>query len=141
MSLAAQGRSRLLLDPTGPGFVVRAPHTLAELTLEVFCHRDQFALGFEQWLEENFHVWTRFMQEADKLRARGRTHYSARTIIEVLRHESALSDTDKQFKINDHCAPSLARLYMLVTEGADGFFETRPLAKDRTNRKEKPQCE
>lgn len=112
---------------------VRAPHTRAELQLVVFHSPESFAPGFSEWLESNanFHVWTRFMQEADKLRARGRQHYSARTIIEVLRHESAVRGDDPDYKINDHCTPNLARLYMLVTPGAEGFFETRSLAKDR----------
>lgn len=87
----------------------------------------QFRGDFPAWLEENGHVWRRFALEADKVRAR-RKHYSARTIVEVLRHESALSDSDAHFKLNDHNTPDLARLYML-THDADGFFETRVLKK------------
>lgn len=87
---------------------------------------DQFRKGFDAWLEGNQHVWRRFAEEADKVRAR-RDRYSARTIIEVLRHESALADTDTSFKLNDHNTPDLARLYLLTRPDAEGFFETRVL--------------
>ncbi len=87
----------------------------------------QFRADFADWLQANRHVWDRFKEEADKIRRRGRTHYSARTIIEVLRHESALADAGKEFKINDHNTPDLARLYMLTTPGMSAFFSTRVL--------------
>lgn len=106
---------------------------LSHAQLLVFQNAAQFPPGFNDWLAmpANFQVWIRFMREADKLRDRGRTHYSARTIIEVLRHESALADSDPDRKINDHCIPNLSRLYMLLTTGAQGFFETRALANQR----------
>jgi hypothetical protein len=92
----------------------------------------QFRVEFPAWLEENRHVWLAFCREADKVRAR-RAHYSARTIVEVLRHESVLADTDATFKLNDHNTPDLARLYLLTHEDADGFFETRvPRKSTRT---------
>lgn len=88
-------------------------------------HAEQFRADFPAWLEENGHVWARFCWEADKLRALGRKHYSARTILEVLRHESALSDADVTFKLNNNHAPDMARLYQLTHAGSDGFFELR----------------
>lgn len=91
----------------------------------VQAHADQFLEGFEAWLEENRHVWLRFAAEADKIRARGRKKYSARTIIEVLRHESALADTGEPWKLNDHNTPDLSRLYLLTRPGTEGFFEKR----------------
>ena len=94
----------------------------------VAANAGQFRAGFSAWLEENQHVWRRFAQEVDKIRALGRKRYSARTIIEVLRHESALADTDATFKLNDHNTPDLARLYLLVNPDAAGFFETRVLS-------------
>lgn len=93
----------------------------------VLAHADQFRSDFLSWLEDNHAVWTRFCAEADLVRSRGRQHYSARTIIEVLRHESALADTSPTFKIDNNQAPDLARLYRLTRAGADGFFETRTM--------------
>jgi len=50
-----------------------------------------------------------------------------RTIIEVLRHNSIIRQRgDKVFKINDHCAPDLARLMMILFPAElGGFFEVR----------------
>lgn len=85
----------------------------------------QFSEGFSEWLRENGHVWRAFEREALKLVARGRRHYSARTIIEVLRHQSALADTSTEFKINNNCAPDLARLWRLTRPASDELFALR----------------
>jgi hypothetical protein len=84
-----------------------------------------FKLG-AGWLEENWHVYLAFEQEALALIRNGRTHYSARTILEVLRHESAISEgPDKQFKLNNHAAPELARVFALLHPEHIDFFEYR----------------
>lgn len=88
-------------------------------------HEDQFKEGFCDWLWENLHVWRAFEREALKIWNRGRDHYSARTIIEVLRHESALADNGPEYKLNDWQTPDLARLFMLAHPDCAGFFETR----------------
>lgn len=87
-------------------------------------HAGKFRQEFPAWLEENGHVWARFCTETDKVRSR-RAHYSARTIIEFLRHESSLREADEDFKLNNNHAPDLARLYLLVNPDAEGFFTTR----------------
>lgn len=92
-------------------------------------HAEQFRPDFPVWLRENAEVWRSFKREADRIWHRGRRHYSARTIIEHLRHESAITDRDVEFKINGNCAPDCARLYMLAHPDRAGFFETRLLAK------------
>jgi len=95
----------------------------------VHANDGMFRSDFAEWLVENGHVWRRFEAEADKVWARGRKHYSARTIIEVLRHESALTDTDKTWKLNDCRTPDMARLYLLLHPSHAGFFETRVQSK------------
>lgn len=87
-----------------------------------------FNAGFAEWLDKNLAVWLRFKMEADRIRRR-REHYSARTILEFIRHETAVAEVDSEFKINNNATPDLARLYMLTTPGATAFFETRELAK------------
>lgn len=87
-------------------------------------HAEQFRPEFPDWLALNRHVWVAFVREADKVWARGRRAYSARTLIEYLRHDTALADSDAEFKINGNCVADCARLYMLAT-GRAGFFETR----------------
>lgn len=92
----------------------------------------QFSEGFAEWLSENLHVWRAFEREATRVfgkrggsRAVPPPHYSARTIVEVLRHNSLLNEKGGQWKINDHHAPDLARLYHLVYPSRAGFFELR----------------
>lgn len=91
----------------------------------VHANKGMFRSDFADWLVENGHVWRRFEAEADKVWERGRKHYSARTIIEVLRHESALADNDATYKLNDHATPDMARLYKLLHPSRADMFETR----------------
>lgn len=86
-----------------------------------------FRREFGEWLDKNFAVWEAFEREANSIWDRGRRHYSARTIGEYLRHESALREqpNQHQFKLNDHYWPDLARLYMMLNPERDGFFERR----------------
>lgn len=86
---------------------------------------DLFRKGFAAWLADNMHVWTAFEREADRVWSRGRRHYSARTIIEHLRHESALADNDTAYKLNGNAVPDMARLYGLLHPDRAGLFETR----------------
>lgn len=90
--------------------------------------RDNIAIfrkGFLSWLASNLHVWLAFDREATRVWNRGRRHYSARTIIEHLRHETALADTGAEFKLNNNTAPDLARLYRLRYPERADLFELR----------------
>jgi len=86
---------------------------------------DTFRPGFAGWLLENRHVWIAFEREANKVWAKGRRHWSARTILEYLRHETALSDSGIEFRLNNNAQGDLARLYLLAHPECAGFFETR----------------
>jgi hypothetical protein len=96
-----------------------------DMTLMLVQASDRFRHDFYHWMADNFHVWVRFREEADKIRATGRLHYSARTIGEYLRHETALREASGVWKINDHVWPDMARLYMVLEPRAKGFFELR----------------
>jgi hypothetical protein len=87
----------------------------------------QFSIDFEDWLFENIHIWYAFEKEAQNIRARGREHYSSRTIVEFLRHHSAISEKGGMWKINDHSVPYLGRLFVLVHPEAKNFFEFRKI--------------
>lgn len=88
-------------------------------------HRGNFRPCFVSWLSENLNVWHAFNREANKVWDRGRRHYSARTIIEYLRHETGLTDNGSEFKINGNNVSDLARLYALMYPDRAGFFEFR----------------
>lgn len=93
----------------------------------VGAHPECFRPDFPHWLHRNYAVWIAFEYEASRVWDRGRRHYSARTIGEYLRHESAVRQELEgyEFKLNDHYWPDLARLYMLMHPDRDGFFERR----------------
>lgn len=87
---------------------------------------EHFKADFYAWLKANIHVYERFELEANRVWEAGRRHYSARTIGEVLRHESALTASDDgEWKLNDHRWPDLARLWLVVYPDRKGFFELR----------------
>jgi hypothetical protein len=89
-------------------------------------HADQFTSEFLAYLPDNLHVWSAFEREAFNVIRKGRTHYSARTIIEVLRHNSALSeDPAGGFKLNDWHTPYLSRLFGLMYPHHADLFERR----------------
>lgn len=88
-------------------------------------HADRFTHDFLLSLPANLHVYEAFEREALKVVRRGHTHYSARTIVEVLRHNSALADGDVEFKLNDHATPYYARLFTLMNPQHAQLFEFR----------------
>lgn len=91
----------------------------------VRANSDQFRADFTGWLSENHHIWQAFQREADKVWLRGRRHYSARTIIHYLRHETAMMDSGVEFKINNNASPDMSRLYALLHPDRADLFETR----------------
>lgn len=97
----------------------RSDVLLAALTLE----RE----GFAAWLALNYRLWQCFERNANAIWDRGRRHYSARTLWEVMRHETALAEVDPTFKLNNNHAPSMARLYLALYPEREGFFETREI--------------
>lgn len=84
----------------------------------------RFRAGFHAWLADNYYVYDRFCEEADKVRATGRAHYSARTIAEVLRHESTVREKAGDYKLNNNFVPDMARLYGDM-RGEIEFFRER----------------
>lgn len=82
-------------------------------------------MKFKDWCPTGVPVplWFAFVIEADKVRKSGRTRYSARTIIEFLRHFTA-TRYQHPFKCDNNSQASLAKAYMEYRR-CPGFFETR----------------
>jgi len=97
----------------------------AYLRNELKRHFEHFTEQFISEMPGNLHVFDEVLREIIKLKNAGQEHYSMRTIIEVLRHESAIHANDEHFKINNNIAPPLARLVMLMFPELDGFFAVR----------------
>lgn len=90
----------------------------------------KFRPEFGAWLEANWPIWFAFEREATRMWNRGRKHYAARTIIEWLRHETALQENPPaEFKINGNYVPDLARLWLCHYPERDGFFEIRHIGE------------
>lgn len=71
----------------------------------------QFRKGFDDWLWDNVSVQRAFEAEALAVAATKRTHYSAYTIVEYLRHHTMLRSTNDEFKVNQAWTSSMARLF------------------------------
>ena len=85
---------------------------------------EKFRPDFLAYLIENRHVYEAFEREALRIASR-RDRYSARTIVEVLRHNSALTEASGGFKLNDSWTPYLARLFALLNPDHKDLFEFR----------------
>jgi hypothetical protein len=99
---------------------------------------DRFSGEFLAYLPDNLHVYHAFEREALRVVRKGFKHYSARTIIEVLRHNSALTEVGGKWKLNDHHTPSLARLFALLNPEQSDLFDFRESASAR---RERNDCE
>lgn len=97
-------------------------------------HADSFTPKFLADLPQNLHVFAAFEREALQVIRSGWKRYSARTIIEVLRHQSALSDVSEAFKLDDHATPGYARLFALLHPEHADLFEFRRVNTKRDER-------
>lgn len=88
---------------------------------------DLFMEGFEAYLSEQWAVWKAFEHEAQRVAYRGRQHYSAKTIVEWLRHETVVKEANSLFKVNNNATSSLARLFVLRHPRFADFFEFREM--------------
>ena len=87
-------------------------------------YAEEFRPDFYQWIIFNYHVYTEFEQRA-LLVARNRSHYSARTIMEVIRHDTIIGELTGIFKINNNFTPDCARLFAIQYPGYAELFEYR----------------
>lgn len=89
---------------------------------------DPFPDGFWHWLPKNRHIRDAFDRKALAMARSGRDHYSARCIVEHIRYETDLADSETLFKINNNFVPGLARLFM-QTHGSTypRFFHLREM--------------
>lgn len=66
--------------------------------------------SFTEWLMDNSAIYLEFERQALAVGLR-RTHYSARTIMEFIRHDSLLREVGSGWKINNNIVPGCARLF------------------------------
>lgn len=87
-------------------------------------YADSFRPDFRDWLIENFHVFAEFVRRSLRI-ASHRSHYSARTIAETIRHDSTVRELNGEYKINNNAVPDLARLFTYLHPEHTGLFEFR----------------
>ena len=100
---------------------------LARLVALVRGYSLKFPAGFAEWLAQNLQVYDAFEAEALSVAAR-REHYSARTIIEFLRHHTLLAEAGDGWKLDNDMAPGLARLFAAAHPRHANLFEFRDRA-------------
>lgn len=105
----------------------QAPDERLQQALDIIgTHSGLFRHDFAQWLRENWHVWLRFEREAEQVWQSGREHYSARTLIEFIRHETFVREKGEgSFKVNNSFCPDIGRLYGKMHPDRQDFFECR----------------
>lgn len=85
----------------------------------------------KEWWEyhrANPHIYALFDQLTKKALDAGRTHYSSRAIIEVIRwNYNIVTKSNDDFKINDHYTAYYARYFMHLNPMHEGFFHLREL--------------
>lgn len=84
-----------------------------------------FRADFESWIVDNGHVAEAFISASDKVWDIGIRHYSARAIMEVIRHRSNIREISGEYKINNNQIPDLARLYVLLNPDRASIFSFR----------------
>ena len=87
------------------------------------CPKD-FRNDFAGWLAANQPIYAEFERQALMIASR-RDHYSARTIAEVIRHNSQLAEDGGAWKINNNRIPCMARLFSITHPEHAGFFQLR----------------
>jgi len=89
--------------------------------------------AFLVFYRENPHVWRLFVRFAERARSQGKK-CSARLIIERLRWDLLLeTNTDDEFRINDHHNPYFARLLAQRDSRFKDFFTFKPKKYDCTD--------
>ena len=100
-------------------------HNRAETVLNVvYSNAREFRDDFYSWMQENVHVYEEFERRALAV-ARFRDHYSARTIAEVMRHDTAIRELGEEYKLNGNYVPHMARLFAMLNSAHAGLFSFR----------------
>jgi len=92
---------------------------------QIALHPAMFRPDFGKWLQVNHHVYMEFNRLAEVVWKAGWRHYSARTIMENIRHRSNVRELFGDYKINNIRIPCCARLYALNHPERAILFEFR----------------
>ena len=86
---------------------------------------------FEQYHNENPHIYKAFKHYALMAKQKGFKNYSAKSLFEIIRWHTPTKKNGKVFKIDNNYAPDYARKMMQEYESFKGFFRVRTLKAKR----------
>ena len=86
---------------------------------------EQLEKEFEDFHTANPHIWETIELYANKAISNGVKRWSMRSILEVIRWDSAISTSSRGYKVNDHLSPYYARHWNKVHPEYEGFFALR----------------
>jgi hypothetical protein len=87
-------------------------------------------INFQQYHNDNPHVYWLFLHYAKRTKSKGFKNYSANGIFEIIRWHTGLKKGDV-FKINNNYRPDYARKMMDEYPEFKGFFRVRTLKSKR----------
>ena len=97
-----------------------------QASLNLIFEDDLYPDNFFYWLQSNQHVYRAFCAYAFRMAMTGRKRYSAKTIVERIRWDTDIKDSETTFKINNNYTSGMARLFMSeYGEKYPGFFQLR----------------
>lgn len=88
---------------------------------------DQIETRFQAFHRANPAVWVAWCARCLELLTEGRTHYSARAVVDWIRSDTNLETTDEQVKLNNDFGAYYARMYLATHPVAGEFFKLRRL--------------
>ena len=91
----------------------------------VRANKSKFRGDFLDWMADNGHVYLAFEERANRLWDCGRTHFGAKSIVEHIRFDTAISEVGGEFKVNNTFTSSMARLYALLNPSRASLFTLR----------------
>jgi len=95
----------------------------------IITHPQKFRPGFEDWLWDNIDIQRAFDAEAIAVVLSGRTHYSAYTIAEYLRHHTNLKSRGTQdFKLPNNWRSNMSRMFAFMYPQYKDLFQYNELS-------------
>lgn len=80
---------------------------------------------FEQYDAEHPEIWRQFRGITFGLIRRGKKHYGAKAISEIIRYHRIIEYGETEFKVNNNFTAYYSRKFMKLFPQHNGFFETR----------------
>ena len=91
---------------------------------------DKSVTEFDKYDKEHPDIWKQFVDIAMKLIRRGREHYGAKAIFEIIGYHRIITGNDEdEFKVNNNFTADYSRKFHKEFPMYDGFFETRSIKK------------